>query len=69
MLGTERIDLTMTSPVTNTTRTYEFADQLCADAVDGRVWVGIHFRFADTVGMAMGKQIADWAADRYVTLT
>jgi len=65
LLGTERIDLTMTSPVTNTTRTYEFADSLRADAVNGRVWAGIHFRFADTVGMAMGQQIADWVADRY----
>jgi hypothetical protein len=64
VLGTERIDLTISSPVTNTTRTYELADQLYADAVDGRVWVGIHFRFADTVGMAMGQQVADWAADR-----
>ena len=65
VLGTDRIDLTISSPVTNTTRTYEFADQLCADAVDGRVWVGLHFRFADTAGMEQGQQVADWAPDRY----
>ena len=65
VLGTDRIDLTLSSPLTNTTRTYESADQMYADAVDGRVWVGIHFRFADTVGMKMGQQVADWVADRY----
>ena len=65
VLGTESIDLTLTSGVTNTTRTYATADQFCQDAVDGRVWVGIHFRFADTVGMKQGQEVADWAMDRY----
>jgi hypothetical protein len=63
VLGTDRIDLTISSPVT--TRYYEFADPLCADAVDARVWGGIHFRFADVASMAAGQQVADWAADRY----
>jgi hypothetical protein len=66
VLGTDRIDLTISSPVT--TRYYEFADPLCADAVDARVWSGIHFRFADTVAMAQGQQVADWAMDRYFKL-
>ena len=65
VLGTDRIDLTISSPVTNTTRYYEFADPLCADAVDARVWAGIHFRTADVLGMELGRQVADWALDRY----
>lgn len=65
LLGTDRIDLTLTSPVTNTTRNYESAERLRADTVDARVWVGLHFRFADTAGMVMGQQVADWALDRY----
>jgi hypothetical protein len=68
VLGTDRIDLTITSPVTNTTRYYEFADPMCTDAVDGRVWVGLHFRFADVGSMAQGQQVADWVADRYFKL-
>jgi hypothetical protein len=68
VLGTDRIDLTITSPTTNTTRSYEFADQLTADAVDGRVWSGIHFRFADVAGKVQGQQVADYAMDRYFTL-
>jgi hypothetical protein len=68
VLGTERIDLHITSPVTNTTRHYEFADSIYTDAVDGRVWAGLHFRFADVAAMAQGQQVADWAADRYFML-
>jgi hypothetical protein len=67
VLGTDRIDLTITSPTTNTTRYYEFADQLTADAVDARVWSGIHFRFADEAGKVQGQQVADYAMDRYFT--
>jgi len=65
VLGTDRIDLHITSPVTNTTRYYEFADPIYTDSVDGRVWVGLHFRFADVAAMAGGQQVADWAMDRY----
>jgi hypothetical protein len=68
VLGTESINLTFSSPVTNTTRTYEVADQMFAECVDGRVWVGIHFRFADLAGMKQGQDVADWVADRYFKL-
>ena len=65
VLGTDRIDLTVTSPATNTTRRYEYAGPLRQDAVDARVWSGIHFRFADVSGLDGGTNIADWALDRY----
>lgn len=68
VLGTDRIDLHITSPVTNTTRHYEFADPIYTDAVDGRVWAGLHFRFADVAAMVQGQQVADWAMDRYFKL-
>jgi len=64
-LGTDRIDLTLSSPATNTTRTYEVGDQLCRECVDGRVFVGVHFRFANAAGRMQGEQVADWAMDRY----
>ena len=50
VLGTSRIDLYITSPVTMTTRHYEWASQLTTDGVEGRIWSGIHFRTADEVG-------------------
>ena len=56
VLGTDRIDLTVTSPATNTTRRYEYAAPLRQDAVDARVWSGIHFRFADVSGTRRGDE-------------
>jgi hypothetical protein len=51
--------------VAGTTRHYEFASQLNQDAIDARVWSGIHFRTADVVGIKAGKQVGDWAVDNY----
>jgi hypothetical protein len=62
-LGRDRIDVNIT--VAGTTRHYEFASQLTQDAVDARVWSGIHFRTADVVGLETGTQVGDWALDNY----
>jgi hypothetical protein len=62
-LGGGRIDVNIT--VAGTTRHYEFASQLNRDAVDARVWSGIHFRTADVVGIETGTQVGDWALDNY----
>ena len=62
-LGGDRIDVNIT--VAGTTRHYEFASQLNQDAVNARVWSGIHFRTADVVGNETGKQVGDWALDNY----
>jgi hypothetical protein len=65
VLGTNRIDLHITSVAAGVTRHYEFAGQLNRDAVDARVWSGIHFRTADVAGNAQGKKVGDWALDHY----
>ena len=67
VLGTDRIDLYVTTTGTGAsiTRHYATADALCKDAMDARVWSGIHFRFADTAADTTGKRVADWALDRY----
>jgi hypothetical protein len=65
VLGTSRIDLYISSTAAGVTRHYEWASQLNRDVIDARVWSGIHFRFADTVGNRMGKSVADWALDHY----
>jgi hypothetical protein len=61
ILGTKRLDLTITNAVTS--RHYPFADQLNDDAVDARVFSGVHFRSADTLGRDLGRQVADWTCD------
>lgn len=63
ILGGDRIDVKIT--VGGTTRTYESASQLSQDAIDARVWSGVHFRTADVVGNEMGTQVGDWALDNY----
>ena len=65
VLGTSRIDLYISSPATMTTRHYEWASQLTSDAINGRVWSGIHFRTADVDAYRMGRKVADYALDHY----
>lgn len=65
VLGTKDLRLSLTSTaVPGVTRTYDSGRSLRADVVDARVWLGIHFRFADTVGDHMGAQVAKWALAR-----
>ncbi len=62
-LGGDRIDVNIT--VAGITRHYELASQLNQDAIDARVWSGIHFRTADVIGTETGTQVGDWALDHY----
>jgi hypothetical protein len=41
------------------------ASALKQDGIDGRVFLGIHFRTADEVAIDMGTQIANWGLDHY----
>ena len=50
--------------VPGVTRTYDSGRRLRADVVDARVWLGIHFRFADTAADDMGVRVATWALAR-----
>jgi hypothetical protein len=74
LLGRGRVDLNITSaaaglPGPPITRHYEFADDLIRDAIDARVWSGIHFRTADVVGIRLGKKVSNWALDHYFQRT
>ena len=65
ILGTDDIDLDITSTAAGVTRHYDSAADLMRDAIDARVWSGIHFRTADVVAAEMGTQVGDWAMDHY----
>ncbi|KUH40552.1 MULTISPECIES: vanadium-dependent haloperoxidase [Streptomyces] len=65
LLGSPLIDLNVRSHRTGKTRHYGHAWQYDKDAVDARVFAGIHTRTADTVGNATGHRVADWVLDRY----
>jgi hypothetical protein len=67
--GTDCMTYVVTSNfplVVNKTRTYERFSDARRDAVNARVWLGIHFRFADNAGRTQGERVADWAYNHYL---
>jgi hypothetical protein len=48
------------------TRTYHRFSDAAQDVVDARVYLGIHFRFADTAARAQGRRVAEWAFDHFL---
>lgn len=63
VLDTHRIDLYITSIAADQTRHYAYTGPLNRDAIDSRVWGGIHFRAADRLGAELGKRVAHWTLD------
>jgi hypothetical protein len=60
-LGTRRLNVTLhSSAVAGAERHYARAGALNDVVVDARIWLGIHFRFADTVGLTMGQRTANY---------
>ena len=59
------MDLNLTSVDAAVTRHYDAAADIQHDAIDARVFSGIHFRTADEVGATAGTQVANWALDHY----
>ena len=65
-LQTSNLNINLISTaVPGTVRHYNSATALDQDVVDARVWLGIHFRFADTAGLNMGHQVADYGLNNY----
>jgi catechol 2,3-dioxygenase-like lactoylglutathione lyase family enzyme len=65
MFHTRRLQLTVTSTAVPDVRHYDSGRALRQDVVDGRMLLGIHFRFADTAARDMGVRLTDWALARY----
>ena len=62
--GTDEVTFSITSNTPQAiqkTRTYSRFSDAAADVVDARVYLGIHFRFADTVARRQGRRVSDWA--------
>jgi len=67
-LGTNRIDLDLTSTAPNLLqpqRHYERVADLTQEIKNARVWGGIHFRDATVKGLTLGRKVADWTLKRY----
>ncbi|MEA2651960.1 MAG: hypothetical protein QOI85_1681, partial [Chloroflexota bacterium] len=64
-----KLDLKITSAAAGETRHYATKAQLVREAVNARVWSGIHFRTADEVSIRIGTQVANWTLDHYFAPT
>ena len=66
LFHTQRLNLSLISTaVPNVTRHYETGRAVRADVVNARVWLGIHFRFADLASRNLGLRLSDWTIDHY----
>ena len=60
-------DMTTTNTATGTpTRHFTSFSQAMDEVVDGRVLLGIHFRFADEAGRKLGQNVAKWGHKNYL---
>ena len=64
-----KVDLNITSAAAGETRHYATRAQINREAVDARVWSGIHFRTADEVSIRIGTKVANWTLDHYFAPT
>ena len=60
-------EVTSLSPLAiNKTRVYERFSDAARDVVDARVYLGFHFRFADTAARTQGTRVADWTFNHFL---
>ncbi|HSL11966.1 MAG TPA: vanadium-dependent haloperoxidase [Actinomycetota bacterium] len=59
------VNIRLTSAAAGETRHYRTEVSLKHDAIDSRVWSGIHFRTAEVVAFRMGTRVAGRMLDRY----
>jgi hypothetical protein len=65
LFQTAHLRLTLISTAVPDVRHYDSGRALLRDVVNARIWLGIHFRFADTAARKMGRRLADWTLDHY----
>ena len=64
LFGDDAATFTATTTVAGEpARTYTSFSAVADDVVNARVYMGIHFRFADEVARRQGEKAADWAFD------
>ncbi len=68
--GRDRMDFSVTTtntgPTVLDTREYDRFSDMADDVVDARVYLGIHFRFADEVSKTLGYKVADFGYKNYL---
>ena len=63
----DNVEFTLFSDVAGALpRSYTSFSDVCRDVVDARIFMGIHFRFADTTARRQGDHVAMWAFTRFL---
>ena len=66
LFGRRHLNLALISTaVPGATRHYDSGQALRTDVVNARVWLGIHFRFADVAARNLGVRLAGWTLHHY----
>ena len=63
--GTNNVAISLTSPVTMTTRSYPRLTAVLTDTINARIYLGFHFRTPDVQGAQLGRNVARWDAGHY----
>lgn len=63
----EQFEFTLFSPAPGAiARDYTRFSDVCRDVVDARIFMGIHFRFADTTAFRQGRHVANWTVTHFL---
>jgi hypothetical protein len=62
---TFQVTTTNTGPTIQDTRTFNRFSDAAEEVVNARIYLGIHFRFADTDARKQGKHVAQWAFSHF----
>ena len=63
--GTKKVNITLSSKVTNTTRAFNSTDDLIKEIIDARIFGGMHYRTSGVHGTVIGKKVAKWMNKHY----
>ena len=67
--GTDKMtfEVTTLAPLAvRKSRTYRRFSEAMQDVVNARVYLGIHFRFADTAARTQGRRVAEWTFGHFL---
>lgn len=62
---TNAISVTLKNPAVGQERKYRHLSDVVRDSINGRIYMGIHFRNADVQGAWIGKKVAHWIDKHY----
>lgn len=66
----DKVEFTLVSAAAGAVpRTYTRFSDVARDVVDARIFMGIHFRFADTTALRQGTHVANWTVTHYLRPT